>query len=72
MSLPEVLVRSTMNPSKEIGRYPELGTLGVGRVADIAVIEEQSGVFAFKDSWPAKRLGTKPNFFLRRRVNRLL
>jgi len=59
MSFQEVLVRSTMNPAKEMGRYPELGTLGVGRVADIAVIEEQSGVFAFKDSWPAKRLGTK-------------
>ena len=59
MSFQEVLVRSTMNPAKEIGRYPELGTLGVGRVADIAVLEEQSGVFAFKDSWPAKRLGTK-------------
>jgi dihydroorotase len=59
MSFPEVLIRSTVNPAKEIGRYPELGTLGVGRVADIAVLEEQSGVFAFKDSWPAKRLGTK-------------
>ena len=59
MSLQDVLVRSTVNPAKQIGRYPELGTLGVGRVADIAVLEEQSGVFAFKDSWPAKRLGTK-------------
>lgn len=59
MSFQDVLVRSTVNPAKEIGRYPELGTLGVGRVADIAVIEEQSGVYAFKDAWPAKRLGTK-------------
>jgi dihydroorotase len=59
MSFQEVLVRSTVNPAKEIGRYPELGTLGVGQIADIAVLEEQSGVFAFKDSWPAKRLGTK-------------
>ena len=58
MTFQDVLVRSTVNPAKEIGRYPELGTLGVGRVADIAVIEVQSGVFAFKDSWPAKRLGT--------------
>ena len=59
MSLDDVLVRSTVNPAKEIGRYPELGTLGVGRVADIAVLEQQTGVFVFKDSWPAKRLGTK-------------
>jgi len=46
-------------PAKEIGRFPELGTLGVGRIADIAVLQEQSGVFAFKDAWPAKRFGTK-------------
>jgi dihydroorotase len=59
MSFADVLVRSTVNPAKAIGRYPELGTLGVGRAADIAVLEEQSGVFAFKDAWPAKRLGTK-------------
>ncbi len=58
MSFQDVLVRSTVNPAKEIGRYPELGTLAVGRVADIAVLEKQNGVFAFKDSWPAKRLGT--------------
>jgi len=59
MSFDEVLVRSTVNPAKEIGRYPELGTLGVRRVADIAVLELETGVFVFKDSWPAKRLGTK-------------
>lgn len=59
MSFSDVLVRSTVNPAKEIGRYPEVGTLGVGKVADIAVLEEQTGVFAFKDSWPAKKLGTK-------------
>jgi len=59
MSLNDVVLRSTMNPAKEIGRYPEVGTLGVGRGADIAVLEEQTGVFAFKDAWPAKKLGTK-------------
>jgi predicted amidohydrolase len=59
MTFPDVLVRSTVNPAKQIGRYPELGTLGAGRIADIAVLEEQNGVFAFKDAWPAKRLATK-------------
>jgi dihydroorotase len=39
--------------------YTEIGTLGIGRIADIAVLESQTGVFAFKDAWPAKRLGTK-------------
>jgi dihydroorotase len=59
MTLHDAVLRSTVNPAKAIGRYPELGTLGVGNVADISVLEEQSGVFAFKDAWPAKRLGTK-------------
>jgi predicted amidohydrolase len=59
MSLADVVARSTVNPAKTIGRYPELGNLAVGRTADIAVLEQQTGVFAFKDSWPAKRLGTK-------------
>jgi dihydroorotase len=59
MTFPDVLARSTVNPAKEIGRYPELGTLGVGRTADIAVLADRTGVFAFKDAWPAKRLGTR-------------
>jgi dihydroorotase len=59
MDMKDVILRSTVTPAKEIGRYPEAGTLGVGRTADIAVLEDQSGVFAFKDSWPAKRLGTR-------------
>jgi dihydroorotase len=57
MSLEDVILRSTVNPAKEIGRYPEIGTLGVGKIADIAVVENQNGVFAFKDAWPAKKLG---------------
>jgi len=58
MSLEDVILRSTVNPAKEIGRYPEIGTLGAGKTADIAVLENQDGVFAFKDAWPAKKLGT--------------
>lgn len=57
MSLEDVILRSTVNPAKEIARYPEIGTLGAGKIADIAVLENQSGVFAFKDAWPAKKLG---------------
>jgi dihydroorotase len=57
MSLPDVVLRSTVNPAKEIGKYPEIGTLGPGKIADIAVLENQDGVFAFKDAWPAKKLG---------------
>jgi predicted amidohydrolase len=59
MSLSEAVMRSTVTPAKAIKRYPELGTLGIGRGADIAVVELQTGVFAYTDAWPAKRLGTK-------------
>jgi dihydroorotase len=59
MSLQDTVLRSTVNPAKAIGRYPEVGTLGAGRDADIAVLELQSGVFAFKDAWGMKRMGQK-------------
>jgi dihydroorotase len=59
MSLHDAVLRATVNPAKAIRRFSELGTLGVGRGADIAVLELDTGVFAFKDAWPAKRLGTK-------------
>jgi dihydroorotase len=59
MSFDDVLARATVNPAKAIGRYPELGTLGVGQIADIAVLEAETGAFVFKDAWPAKRLGTQ-------------
>jgi dihydroorotase len=59
MSLPDAVLRSTVNPAKNIHRFPELGTLNEGAVADVAVFALRSGVFAFKDSWHVKRLGTR-------------
>jgi dihydroorotase len=59
MSLSDAVLRSTVNPAKEIARFPELGTLNVGAVADIAVLDLRSGVFALKDSWGVKRLATQ-------------
>ncbi len=59
MSLRDAVMRSTENPAKFIGKFPELGTLGAGRGADIAVLELQNGVFAYKDAWGAKRMGDK-------------
>lgn len=58
MNLADAVQRSTVNPAKEIRRFPEIGTLGVGRGADITVLEPQTGVFAFKDAWGAKRLAS--------------
>ena len=59
MTLQEAIVKSTMNPAKAIGRFPELGTLGEGLTADVAVFQLRSGVFAFKDAWHKKLIGTK-------------
>jgi len=44
----DLIKRSTVNPANEIHR-PDLGTLTVGRDADIAVLEEQHGKFGYID-----------------------
>jgi dihydroorotase len=59
LSLQDAVLKSTVNPAKAISRFPELGTLGEGRVADIAVFRLRTGVFAFKDAWQKKLMGTK-------------
>ena len=59
MTLQDAIARSTVNPAKAISRFPEIGTLGEGKVADVAVFALRSGVFAYKDAWHNKRLGTK-------------
>jgi dihydroorotase len=45
-----------MNPAQAIKKYPELGTLGEGRTADVAVLKLEKGVFVLKDSRRKKRL----------------
>ncbi|MDF1512720.1 MAG: amidohydrolase/deacetylase family metallohydrolase [Anaerolineae bacterium] len=57
MSLRDVIYRSTVTPAQEIGR-PELGTLGVGMEADIAVIKHLNGSFGYSDCGRAKMTGT--------------
>ncbi|MGH9721255.1 MAG: amidohydrolase family protein, partial [Bryobacteraceae bacterium] len=59
MTLEDAIRRSTVNPAKAIHRFPELGTLGEGAVADVALLELKSGIFAFKDSWGKKMLGAR-------------
>ncbi len=54
--LEDVIRRSTVNPAREI-RRPELGTLTVGREADIAVIELRHGKFGYIDCGRAKMMG---------------
>ncbi len=50
LPLADAVRRATLNPAKAIRKFPELGTLGEGRVADIAVLRLEKGVFALKDS----------------------
>src|SRR5947208_1173495 len=57
VSLGDLIRRATVNPAHEI-RRPELGTLSVGREADIAVLEESRGHFGYIDCGYAKMVGT--------------
>jgi dihydroorotase len=59
MSLPDAIQRATVNPARALRQFPELGTLGTGRTADIAVFRLQKGVFAFIDSHRNKLTGDR-------------
>jgi dihydroorotase len=61
MTLEQVIERSTVNPARAIHR-PDLGTLGEGSIADIAMIEQQTGKFGFLDSGHGKLIGDKKLF----------
>jgi dihydroorotase len=54
--LADLIKRSTVNPANEIHR-PELGTLSVGKEADIAVLDQQHGKFSFIDCGRARMDG---------------
>ncbi len=56
MPLQEVIFRSTARPAQVISKYPEIGTIGEGKEADIAVLELEKGIFGFGDSWKKKKL----------------
>jgi len=56
VALEDVIRRSTVNPAREIHR-PELGTLTVGRAADIAVLQVLHGKFSYMDDGFARMNG---------------
>ena len=58
MDLAEVVARSTSAPAEMIGR-PDLGTLAVGAVADLALWTLRQGTFGFKDSVGGRFMGTE-------------
>jgi dihydroorotase len=58
MTLQQVIERSTVNPARAIHR-PDLGTLGEGSIADVAIIDQQTGKFGFLDSGHGKLIGDR-------------
>jgi dihydroorotase len=58
MSLDDVVLRSTWNPAREIGRE-DLGNLSVGSPADITVLRLERGTFGFVDMYGARLRGTQ-------------
>jgi len=54
--LEDLIRRSTVNPANEI-RRPELGTLSIGREADVAVLEVLHGHFGYIDDGVARMDG---------------
>jgi dihydroorotase len=57
MPLHEVIYRSTQRPA-EVIRRPQLGHLGVGAEADVAVLALREGEFGFVDSGRARMSGS--------------
>jgi dihydroorotase len=58
MSLPDVIERATVRPARAM-RRPELGTLAIGAVADIALFQIEQGSYTFHDVQMAARPGNQ-------------
>lgn len=54
--LEQVIAQSTVAPAREIG-HPELGHLGLGSDADVAVFALDHGTFSYIDCGPARLVG---------------
>ena len=59
MPLREAIRRSTVIPAESIDKFPEIGTLGEGKIADIAVLAVERGIFSFKDAWGKKLMADR-------------
>ena len=56
--LDQVIARATSHPARQIG-HEELGQLGVGSPADVAVLRLEKGAFGFIDSFGARLSATE-------------
>jgi dihydroorotase len=59
MSLEECIRSVTETPAKAMGMLGEIGTLALGRTADIAIFDLQAGDFPFTDTLGQTRTGPK-------------
>ena len=54
-----VIEMSTTRPAQILKRSDDIGTLRVGTIADIAILEKHHGKFEFTDSYRQKRIGNE-------------
>jgi dihydroorotase len=59
MSINQVMACATVNAAQAMRPFKELGTLGVGAPADVAVLEMGQGHFEFVDNLNVKRIGSR-------------
>ena len=59
MTLQEAIFKSTVRPAQAIKRFPKVGTLSAGKVADITVLKLRRGVFGFNDANLRRMVGTQ-------------
>ena len=57
MPLDRVVACATSTAAKTIPAFKDLGTVRVGAVADLAILDLQQGTFEFEDNYKGKRTG---------------
>jgi dihydroorotase len=62
MPVDQVIAMGTTNAARAVASFKDLGTLRVGAVADVAVLELRDGQFEFVDNYKGTRTGTRKLF----------
>jgi len=56
-SLSDVVRMTTINPARALGLADQIGAIGVGRMADLSIIDIVSGKWRFTDTLEDERVG---------------
>ncbi len=62
MTLEQVIAGATVTPSRVFRVFKDRGTLNVGALADVAVLDLRDGDFEFDDNFRQKRQGRQRLF----------